>query len=189
MLNRLVAVTLLSLPLALTACKKDNADGGSAKAAEPAPPATPAAPAFSADLTETIDVGAAITDPDDKGYVGVKVKAPKGAKIEADLSGVMIHLAEGKTYSLTGAYDDAWLGERRTNAQNNTLDKLVKFHVDTPTAILWEDKSGLGGPNNFLFAAVVTAGEKKYKCTSDGYGTFTLAEAEIALKSCQSASM
>jgi hypothetical protein len=187
MINRLVAVTLLSLPLAV-ACKKDKADaGGNTKTAENTQAAAPAAPAFSADLTETLDVGAAITDPDVKDYAGLKVKAPKGAKVEADLSGVMVHLAEGKTYSLTGHYDDAWLGERKTNAETNTLDKLVKFHIDTPTAILWEDKSGLGGPNNFLFAAVVTVGEKKFKCTSDGYGSFVLAEAEAALKSCQSA--
>ncbi len=164
---------------------KDSADdkqgdkaSTSAKKAAPVKPIT---------LTEVVDLGAAIKDPDDKNYEGLKVKAWKGAKAAPGLVGVTVAMGE-KMYELSGNYSDSFVAEEKAKAEKDTLDKLVKFHIDKPAAILFESKSELGGTNNFHFSAEMAIGDKKYKCFNKGYGQFTLAEAQAMLKSCQSLS-
>lgn len=182
-----LAVLALALPLFATACKKkeESAGEGAAKTTEAAKPKEPEKPI---ELTETADIGAAVTDPDDKSLAGLKVKVPAGAKLEPGLTGVLVRIGERQAYEISKAFEPgAHVAKHKTEAQNNKLDKLVKFHVDTPEAILWEDKSELGGDNNFSFAAEVKVGDTTYKCFNKGYGNFTHAQAEALLKSCQSA--
>jgi hypothetical protein len=74
----------------------------------------------------------------------------------------------------------------KKKTEEDKLDKVVKFHIDTPEAILWETKSELGGDNNFHFAAEVKVGDQSFKCYNSGWGNFTKSQAEALLKSCQS---
>jgi len=178
-MKKTLFVALLALPL-FTACKKGEAD----KKTEAKP--VEKAPEKPIELTETVDVGAAITDPDDKGYVGLKAKAPAGSKTESGLTGVLIRMGERQAFEISKAYEPGYVAKTKKEAQDDTLDKVVKFHVDSPEAILWETKSELGGDNNFHFAAEVKVGDAQYKCANSGYGNFTKSQAEALLKSCQS---
>lgn len=214
MRTTITSVVFISIAL-LTACKdkgkdkdKDKAAGGGTSApgaskAAPAPAAaTPAAPI---ELTDTVDMGTAITDPDENIYKGFKVKAPKGATVEAGLTGVQVKVnlpvpddvakrhgagIGEKSYELSKAYDAGYVAEMKGKAQADEVDKLVKFHLDTPTAIIWEAKSVLEDDASFAytfnFAAEVKVGDTTFKCTSQGYGQCSKAEAEALLKSCQS---
>jgi hypothetical protein len=179
----IAAVTFLPL----TACsKKEDGGGGAAADKKPVEPKEPEKPI---ELTETADIGAAITDPDDKSFKGLKAKVPAGAKLEAGLTGVVVRIGERQAYELSKAYEPGkHVAKVKGEATSSTLDKVVKFHVDTPEAILWETKSELGGDNNFHFAAEVKVGEDSYKCFNTGYGNFTRTQAEALLRSCQSAS-
>jgi hypothetical protein len=173
----------LSLALSIAACGKSDSGGSSTKAAEGTTPAKPQAPI---ELTETIDLGAAITDPDVTNYKGLKAKAPKGVKLEPGLTGVQVSLAGAGGFELSKAYEPGYVAKAKGEASSSKLDKLVKFHLDTPTAIVWESASELGGDNDFQFAAEVKVGDASFKCASSGYGRHTKVEAEALLKVCQS---
>lgn len=182
-MKHLAILALAALPLFTACSKKKDEGGGSAKTTE----SKPKEPEKPIELTETADLQTAVTDPDNKNFVGLKVKVPAGAKLESGLTGVLVRIGERQAYELSKAYDPGeHVPKAKKQAQENTLDKLVKFHIDTPEAILWEDKSELGGDNNFHFAAEVKVGDASYKCFNDGYGNFTRAQAEALLKSCQS---
>jgi hypothetical protein len=178
-----LAVFALALPL-FFGCKKseDKQPAAEKKPAE----GTPAKVEAPIELTETVDLGAAITDPDVTAFKGLKAKAPAGAKTEPGLTGVLVRIGERQAYELSKAYDPGHVAKVKKEAQEDQLDKLVKFHVDTPEAILFESKSELGGENDFNFAAEIKVGEVSYKCFNKGYGNFTKAQAEALLKSCQS---
>ena len=120
-------------------------------------------------------------------YKGLKAKAPAGAKTEPGLTGVLVRIGERQAFELAKAFEPGThVPKVKKEAQEDQLDKLVKFHIDTPEAILFESKSELGGENNFHFAAEIKVGEDSFKCFNKGYGNFTKAQAEALLKSCQS---
>jgi len=181
-MKKLVVIALVALPL--FACSKKKEGGGENQKPVETKPKEPEKPI---ELTETADLGAAIKDADDTSLKGVKVKVPAGAKTETGLTGVVVRIGERQAYELSKAYEaGAHVPKVKKEAQEDTLDKVVKFHIDTPEAILWESKSELGGDNNFHFAAEVKVGDTAYKCFNTGYGNFTKTQAEALLKSCQS---
>ena len=183
----LLVAAIVALPL-FTACKKKEEKTGGAETSDKKP-VEAKQPEKPIELTETADLGAAITDPDVTSYKGLKAKVPAGAKTEAGLTGVLVRIGERQAYEISKAFEPGQhVAKVKKEANDDTLDKLVKFHVDTPEAILWESKSELGGENNFHFAAEVKIGEDSYKCFNKGYGNFTKSQAEALLKSCQSAS-
>jgi hypothetical protein len=181
-------IALLTLPL-LVACKKkeDGAAGAKAEKSGETKPATPPVDDKPIELTETVELEKGVTDPDDKRFVGLKVKAPAGAKVESGMTGVLVRIGERQAYEIGRASTPGeFVAKEKAKANEDKLDKLVKFHIDTPDAILFESKSELGGENNFHFAAEVKLGENSWKCYNKGYGNFTKAQAEALLKSCQS---
>jgi len=186
-MKNLARIALLTLPLFVACKKKEEAGGakaekGAEKAAAKPVDDTPI------ELTETAELEKGVTDPDDKRFVGIKVKAPAGAKVESGLTGVLVRIGERQAYEIGKSLEPGqYVGESKKKANEDTLDKVVKFHIDTPEAILWETKSELGGENNFHFAAEVKVGEDMWRCFNTGYGNFTKAQAEALLKSCQSA--
>lgn len=180
-------LALLTLPL-LVACKKKDDAAGAAKTEKTAESAA-AKPVDDKpiELTETAELEKGITDPDDKRFVGLKVKAPAGAKVESGMTGVLVRIGERQAYEIGRALEPgAFVAKEKAKANEDKLDKIVKFHIDTPEAILFESKSELGGENNFHFAAEVKVGENSWKCYNKGYGNFTKNQAEALLKSCQS---
>ena len=181
-MNRLITIALLALPLA-GACKKESSSENQKPVEDTGEKAQPEVPI---DLTATLDIGAAITDPDDKRYQGMKAKVPAGATAEPALTGIHVKMGE-KGYEFSKLLDPGFVAKEKGEAQKDELDEFVKFHVDTPTAVLWESTSKLvKGKKNFSFAAEVTVGDQQFKCFNKGYGSFNKSEAEALLKSCQS---
>ena len=188
-MKNIARIALLTLPL-FVACKKkdEGAAGGAAKSDPKAAETAPKVDDKPIDLTDTLELQKGVEDQSDKRFEGIKVKAPAGAKLEGGLTGVLVRIGERQAYEFGKALEPGtFVGKEKAKAQEDKLDKLVKFHVDTPEAILWESKSELGGENNFSFAAEVKLGEDSWKCFNKGYGNFTKAQAEALLKSCQSA--
>jgi hypothetical protein len=182
-------IALLSLPLVVAACGKKDKDAPAGDKAGKAAEGTGAAPKADdkpLELTDTLELQKGISDPDEKRFEGFKVKAPTGAKVESGLTGVTIRIGERQAYEIGFAFEPGFVAKEKGKANADTLDKVVKFHVDTPEAILWESKSELGGENNFSFAAEIKVGDKTLKCFNKGYGNFTKNQADALLKSCQS---
>ena len=186
-MHNFARIALLTLPL-IVACKKKEDAGAGAKTDKAADKAA-AKPVDEKpiELTETAELEKGVTDPDDKRFVGLKVKAPAGAKVESGLTGVLVRIGERQAYEIGKSLEPGqYVAAEKKKANEDTLDKVVKFHIDTPEAILWETKSELGGENNFYFAAEVKLGEDMWRCFNTGYGNFTKAQADALLKSCQS---
>lgn len=200
-----LAIRLMALVavVGLAACGSKDGDAGKGKdapkdkapasaAAESKAPATEAAkaPATEAppvELTEALDVGGAVKDADDTRYAGVKMTGPKGASVEDSGMGLTVKWGEVQFEFRYEFEDEGAVAKGKEEAQSDDLDKLVKLHVDTPTAVLWESKSSLGGENNFSFVASAKVGDKTLICKNKGYGQFSKAQAEALLKTCQSA--
>ena len=182
-------LSLLFVVLALggtPACKKDS--GAKAPAPKPGDTATgdtKAAPAAKPlELTEKVDIGAAVlkADPDDSGWNGITIAAPKGAVIDTAGGSPSLVIDDHMSVGLGGEKD---LAEKRQQAQDDQLQKFARFVVDEPDAILWEGKSTIDGSSNFLLVVNVKLGDKTKSCTTDGYGSYTQANAEAVLKACR----
>ncbi len=189
-MKTLSTMFLVFVIAATAACKKDAdaktpdkkvtgaADKPSTQQPAPEPAEKPLA------FTETLDIGAAVlkADPDDTGWKGITITAPKGAAIDTagGLPSVVItdHMAIG----LGGERD---LKEKRQQAQDDSLQKFSRFLVDQPDAILWEAKSSIDGTPNYLVFVNVKLGDKVKSCETSGYGNFTQANAEAILAACR----
>lgn len=181
-------IALLTLPLLVACKKKDDAAGAAAGKSDKTAETAAAKPVDDKpiELTETAELQKGASEGD-KRFDGLKVKAPAGAKVESGMTGVLVRIGERQAYEIGRASTPGeFVAKEKAKANEDKLDKIVKFHVDTPEAILFESKSELGGENNFHFAAEVKVGENSWKCYNKGYGNFTKAQAEALLKSCQS---
>ena len=186
-MKNIARIALLTLPLFVACKKKDEAAGGAKTGDKPAGEAKPAVDEKPIELTDTLELQKGVEDQSDKRFEGIKVKAPAGAKLEGGMTGVLVRIGERQAFEFGKALEPGtFVAKEKAKAQEDKLDKLVKFHVDTPEAVLWESKSELGGENNFSFAAEVKVGDKTLKCFNKGYGNFTKNQAEALLKSCQS---
>ena len=145
------------------------------------------APAKPIVLDAALDVGAAVKDKDDTRYAGIKMTGPTGSS--AVDSGMGLTVKHGKvSFEFRFEFDEEGaVAKGKKAAAADKSAPLVKFHVDTPTAVLWESKSVLGGKNNHHFVATAKIGEKNIVCKNEGYGQFSKAVAEALLKTCQSA--
>jgi hypothetical protein len=189
-MKNIARIALLTLPL-FVACKKKDDAGAAAGKTDKAGETAAAKPVDDKpiELTETAELQKGVTDADEKRFEGFKVKVPAGAKVESGMTGVLIRIGERQAYEIGRASTPGeFVAKEKAKANEDKLDKLVKFHIDTPEAILFESKSELGGENNFHFAAELKLGENSWKCYNKGYGNFTKAQAEALLKSCQSLS-
>ena len=157
--------------------------------AEPvAAPAEPvAAPAAAIKLAGALDIGGPVmaADADDTSWKGISMTtAPAGAKVDASAGGTMLVIDDKMSVGLSSEKD---LVEKKKEAQEGSLQKFARFVVDEPDAILWEAKSEIDGSSNYLLVVNVKLGEEKVKsCSTDGYGTFTEANARKVLEACRS---
>lgn len=166
----------------------DKAASGktAAKTAQKAAPKTEA-PAKPIVLDAALDVGAAVKDKDDTRYAGIKMTGPTGSSVVDSGMGLTVKHGEVQFEFRFEFDEEGAVAKGKKAAEGDKSAPIVKFHVDTPTAVLWESKSVLGGKNNHHFVATVKVGEKNLVCKNEGYGQFSKAAAEALLKTCQSA--
>ncbi len=139
-------------------------------------------------MNAALDLGAAVTDKDLTSYAGLKMMGPTGSTASySDMGGLAVKWGELQ-FELRYEFDEeGGVAKGKAQAAKDGFNKLVKMHLDTPTAILWESKSALGDSSNFSFVATADVGGKKLLCKNQGYGQFSKAQAEALLKTCQSA--
>jgi len=175
-----IAVTLAIT----TACGKDK-DGDKTSGAKTGAPTTAAEKAPEQprlEFTEPVDIGAAVmaADPDDTGWKGISIKAPKGAKVDTAGGSPSLVLTDRMSIGLGGEKE---LTEKRQQAKESQLQKFSRFLVDEPDAILWEATDG--STSNFLLVVNVRLGDRVKSCQTEGYGEFTQANAEAILAACR----
>lgn len=189
--NSIIAAVFLSALVAAGCGKEDkSAAGGDVESTGPVTkPAEPPAPAKPIELDEALDIGASVTDEGETRYKGMKMTGPTGSSVEYSAMGITVKYGEVQ-FELRFEFDDEGaVAKGKVEAEKDELDPLVKFHVDTPEAILFESTSKLDpdGEHNHHFVATVKVGEKNLLCKNKGYGQFSKAQAEALLKTCQSA--
>ena len=132
-------------------------------------------------------MGAAVKDADDTRYAGISMTGPTGSSVVDSGMGLTVKHGEVQFEFRFEFDEEGAVAKGKKAAQEDESAPIVKFHVDTPEAVLWESKSMLGGKNNHHFVATVKVGEKNLVCKNEGYGQFSKAVAEALLKTCQSA--
>ena len=170
---------------------KDGDKAATAKATDDkaAPEAAPKteAPAKPVVFDAALDVGGAVKDADDTRYAGIKMTGPTGSTVVDSGMGLTVKDGE-RQFEFRFEFDEEGaVAKGKAAAKEDESAPVVKFHVDTPEAVLWESKSMLGGANNHHFVATVKVGEKNLVCKNEGYGQFSKAQAEALLKTCLSA--
>src|SRR5262249_50885730 len=99
-MKNIARFAILTLPL-LVACKKKDPDaGGKAEKTTESKTASPPKDEKPLELTDMVQLEKGVTDPDDKRFVGLKVKAPTGAKVESGLTGVLVRIGERQAYEI-----------------------------------------------------------------------------------------
>ena len=184
---RLWSVVLVVAVVAACGGKKGDAapSENATEAPEAAEPVAP--PVKTIELAGALDIGGPVmaADADDTSWKGISMTtAPAGAKVDASMGGTMLVIDDSMSVGLGGEKD---LAEKKKAAQDHPLQKFVRFVLEEPDAIIWEATISEGDPSNFLLVANVKLGDEKVKsCDTDGYGTFTEANARKVLEACRS---
>ncbi len=150
--------------------------GGDAKTdadADPKDDAEAAEPAAEVKLAEL--------DLEEAG-IEVKLQAPEGAKAAEEFGAYTVKA--GETFQLeihTGAAD---LAARKKEIEENTVNKLKKFHTESDTALVYETE--VMGKTEFHFVANVEVDGAKYNCEDTKGKGYTQADVEAMHKSCTS---
>lgn len=178
----------LKILLTISLCGACKNDGTASD--KPPSQAKPTESAASAEtpivLSQTLDLGGAITDPSITAYKGLKAKAPAGATAEAGLVGLVVKTGKNE-YEISKELEPlGYVAKVKSEAQTDEFEKLVKIHIETPNVLVWETKPAGGDDHNFHFAATVAVGGTTYQCANLGHGQFTRAEVDAQLKGCQS---
>ena len=114
--------------------------------------------------------------------VDVKLQAPEGAKAAEEFGAYTVKA--GETFQLeihTGAAD---LAARKKEIEENTVNKLKKFHTESDTALVYETE--VMGKTEFHFVANVEVDGAKYNCEDTKGKGYTQADVEAMHKACTS---
>jgi hypothetical protein len=146
---------------------------GADKPADPPPPP----PAAEVKLAE-LDCSAA-----GEAYKGWKLMAPEGAKCEEKFGALEVSAAEGFYLEVhSGKLDMA--GRRKENDAND-INKIKKYHLDSPEAVVYESEA-MPGKSEFHFIAGMKVGDADVSCEDQKGPFWTQAQVEGMLKACQS---
>jgi hypothetical protein len=176
-----LSIVFLALVLASTAgCdKKKGADkgaGGDPKATT-APTDKKAPPAAAAKLVE-LDLS--VVGPD---WAGLTIMAPEGATVKEDFGAGAVNL--GDHFQLQIHSDKVDMVASKKEADDNDINKVKRYLVDSPDAILFESEAMRDRPE-FHFLGNVKAGDKELSCEDTKGPQFTQADVEAMWKACQS---
>ena len=153
--------------------KKKEGEGGGGGGGGGGAPATPPAK-----LVE-LDASAA-----GEAYAGWKVQAPEGSTAKEDFGALLV--SDGKGFQLEVHEGPLDMAGRKKEIESNDVNKLKKYIVDKPDAILYSSDPGIGGVQHH-FLATVKVGDQEYYCeNAKGATNYTQAQCETMIASCQS---
>lgn len=146
--------------------------------AEEAPAEEAAKPAAPAKLAE-LDLSKAYEE------VPVIIMAPEGAQGKEEFGVVAVKAGDGFQLQVS-TEDSNGLEALKKEHEANTINKLKRFLVDTPEAIVYE--SEVMGRAEFHFAAYVKLSDEKWVYCEDNKGpTYTQTQIEAMHAACMSA--
>ncbi|MDQ7780470.1 MAG: hypothetical protein RDV41_12310 [Planctomycetota bacterium] len=111
------------------------------------------------------------------------IDAPKGATAKDDFGAVLV--AKGAGFQIEFHEGDCDIAGRKKEIEENTINKLKKFHTETADTLLYE--SEVMGKAEFHFLTLVKVGDKTCYAEDVKGPVYTKADVESMLKSAQSA--
>lgn len=186
-MNKLSILALVSICALAGACKKKEdgdkaptagtgtatgaATGAATATAAPTPP--PAAPVAMAPLD---------LSPVGEDWAGWTVQAPAGATVKESFGAAQI--TAGPSFNLDIRADKGDVAAFKKEIEGNDINKVKRFVVDTPDAILYE--SVVMDQNEFHLYGNVTVGDKTFNCEDVKGPRHMQADAEAMWKTCTS---
>ena len=111
------------------------------------------------------------------------MNAPKGATFKESFGTLEVKLEDGKNFFVQINLEADIAGTKK-EAEANDVQKIQKFHTDTPETIVFETEA-MGRRSIFMNTAV-KVGDKTVECmTGRGAHSYTLEQATMMLKACQ----
>ncbi len=179
--------------------KAPKLETGPARASGPEAPATAESasgsetpptvePASGSETPPTVEIPTMDLAPLDLSTIDSTVKvilmAPAGAAARDDYGA--IEIAKEPDFQMEFSEEEAIdLPARKKEIEGNNINKLKKYHVDTPDTLLYETE--IMGKPEFHFVAAVTVGDVLYVCEDQRGPVFSRAEVATMLASCRSA--
>jgi hypothetical protein len=116
------------------------------------------------------------------GLTEVTIEAPAGAVVKESAAGGA-EVTAGDKFQLQITKSKADIAGWKKDIAANDVNKLKKYHVDSPEELLYE--TAVMGPE-FHLVSNVKVGADTYSCEDVKGATFTKADAEAMLKACHS---
>lgn len=161
------------------AAKPEPNSPSTVKSAAPSEaPAKPAAPTPAAAAPKLVDLDASSAGDDYKGW---KLSAPEGAKAKDSFGALEVKAGDGFQLEVHSGKLD--MAARKKEIADNTMNKLKRYVVESPDAIVYE--SGVGGGSEFHFLAAAKVGDTDVSCEDVKGPTYTQAQIETMLASCK----
>ncbi|MEZ4403880.1 MAG: hypothetical protein R3B06_27905 [Kofleriaceae bacterium] len=178
---KLTVIALLTLSLTTAACKKKDEAAGppaakpvepGAKPTEPAPPPAPVE-------TKMVPLDLAAVGEE---WAGWSVMAPEGATVKESFGNAQISM--GGSFQVDLGKGEADVASFKKEVDGNDVNKVKRYLVDQPDAILYE--SEVMGQTEFHLFGAVKVGEDTFSCEDVKGPPHTQAEVETMWKICQS---
>ena len=176
-MNVLKTLVLCVSITGLVACGQKTDGGGEAKpAVDKAKPAAemakPAAAMEMAPLEIKSEEFTAMMD------------APKGATMEDSYGTLEVKVGDGSSFFVAIETDAPDMASIKGEVEKNDVQKLKKFHMDTPEAVIYETEAF--GKTSFWLDAAIKVGDKTVHCFSGrGAPSFTQPQVESFLAACK----
>jgi hypothetical protein len=119
------------------------------------------------------------------GGIDAVIQAPGSASVEQKFGNAVIRTPDGAFHLEIGA-EWADIEARKKDIASNTLNRLVRFVVDEPTAVVYESK--VAGTSEFHVLANAMAGEARLSCEDSKGPAYSESSAMAMLEACRSIS-
>jgi hypothetical protein len=173
---KLPTAAFLPLALAFTTAATFGCDKKKGDPAGGTKPATPDKPAAAAKL---VSVDLSPVGPDWAGYT---IQAPEGATVAESFGAGEVK--SGDHFQLEIRADKVDIAARKTESDANDINKVKRYLVNTPDALVLESEVMKGRPE-FHFVGNVSAGGKDFNCENIKGPTYTQADVEAMWAACQ----
>lgn len=126
--------------------------------------------------------------PMDLSGVGVHVRltVPEGASVSSQFGTAKI--THGPRFSIELTEQAADLNSRRRDIQNDGIQHLRRFAVDSADTLVYEQEASNGpiGQTEYHFVTNVAASGKVYRCEDTKGASYTHVEVQAMLDACRS---
>lgn len=118
--------------------------------------------------------------------VHVRLTVPEGTTVSSQFG--TVKMTHGPRFSIELTPQAADLNARRREIQNDGIQHLRRFAVDSADTLVYEQEASAGpiGQTEYHFVANVSAGGHTYRCEDTKGASYTQAEVQAMLDACRS---